>query len=490
MKKTSGGRAYFFRAAAAAASLFCAGVLAAQSRGLTISGNDGSTLARFSASHALVIGESAYSGGWPSLPGVRGDTSAVKKLLEEQGFSVELVENAGSRDLRNGIEAFFTRYGYDRDARLAIYYAGHGHTLKLDNTRDMGYIVPVDAPVPSRDETGFKRLAIPMQQFDTWARTIESRHVLFLFDSCFSGSIFATSRAAPGIIDYKTASPVRQFISSGGANETVPDVSIFRRQLEAALRDREADHNGDGYVSGSELGDFLQTRVVNYSGNSQHPQYGKIRDPDLDKGDFVFAVGRAAAVTAAPVQAPALEVGQITVATGSLEITTVTAGTVEIRGAGVNQKTELPAYGTLPIPRIAAGSYTVKMSYSGGRTEEKTVEIGRSEAKKLEFTYRPAPAPAPVPAARPASTPTPAPAAVRPAPTPERPVPDGMVRIQGGAFTMGSPASEPGRDSGEVQHQVTVASFYMGKYEVTQREYAALMGNNPSNFKGDTLPVE
>jgi formylglycine-generating enzyme required for sulfatase activity len=65
-----------------------------------------------------------------------------------------------------------------------------------------------------------------------------------------------------------------------------------------------------------------------------------------------------------------------------------------------------------------------------------------------------------------------------------------FVRIQGGTFTMGSPATEADRIDNEVQHQVTVGSFYMGKYEVTQREYQALMGTNPSWFKGDNLPVE
>ncbi|GHU09506.1 hypothetical protein FACS1894151_07390 [Spirochaetia bacterium] len=65
-----------------------------------------------------------------------------------------------------------------------------------------------------------------------------------------------------------------------------------------------------------------------------------------------------------------------------------------------------------------------------------------------------------------------------------------MVRINGGRFTMGSPANEADRSSDEgPQHQVTVSSFYMGKYEVTQREYQAVMGTNPSNFKGDNLPV-
>jgi formylglycine-generating enzyme required for sulfatase activity len=70
-------------------------------------------------------------------------------------------------------------------------------------------------------------------------------------------------------------------------------------------------------------------------------------------------------------------------------------------------------------------------------------------------------------------------------------VPENMVRINGGTFTMGSPSSESGRDIDEgPQHQVTVSSFFMGKYEVTQREYQAIIGTNPSNFRGDNLPVE
>jgi formylglycine-generating enzyme required for sulfatase activity len=79
-------------------------------------------------------------------------------------------------------------------------------------------------------------------------------------------------------------------------------------------------------------------------------------------------------------------------------------------------------------------------------------------------------------------------AAVPVNPTPN--VPSDMVRINGGSFMMGSPASEAGRQSNEVQHQVTVSGFYLGKYEVTQKEYQAVMGTNPSNRKGDNLPVE
>jgi formylglycine-generating enzyme required for sulfatase activity len=356
---------------------------------------------------------------------------------------VETIENENSRNLKSKIEDFFNKYGYEENIRLLVYYAGHGHTLQLGGNRDMGYIVPVDAPDPNQNPRGFQQLAIPMQQFDTWARMINSRHVLFIFDSCFSGSVFATSRAAPGIIDYKIANPVRQFIASGAADETVPDKSVFRAQLEAALRGRESDLNNDGYVSGSELGDFLQSTVVNYSYNTQHPQYGKIRDAALDKGDFVFALGTAPSVIA-------------TFSVGSVELTSEIAGWVIIDNADTGMMVK--AGGTVIIQNVATGSTDVAVRVADGqvyRAAPVMVRQGQTVAAVVE-----------------------------------RPVPDGFVKIQGGTFTMGSPASEAERDSNEVQHQVTVTGFYMSRYEVTQAEYEAVMGTNPSNFKGSNLPVE
>ena len=66
-----------------------------------------------------------------------------------------------------------------------------------------------------------------------------------------------------------------------------------------------------------------------------------------------------------------------------------------------------------------------------------------------------------------------------------------MVQIPGGTFMMGSPESEEGRDDDEAQQQVTVDDFYIGKYEVTQEQWQAIMGNNPASFKkGGKYPVE
>ena len=69
-------------------------------------------------------------------------------------------------------------------------------------------------------------------------------------------------------------------------------------------------------------------------------------------------------------------------------------------------------------------------------------------------------------------------------------VEDGFVLISGGTFRMGSPETENWRIDDETQHEVSVSDFRMSPYEVTQQEYEALMGVNPSSFKGEKLPVE
>jgi len=67
-----------------------------------------------------------------------------------------------------------------------------------------------------------------------------------------------------------------------------------------------------------------------------------------------------------------------------------------------------------------------------------------------------------------------------------------MIRIQGGTFLMGSPENEVGRNQTDEgpQHQVTVSTFYLAKYPVTQAEYEAIMGTNPSQTRGPNNPVD
>ena len=70
------------------------------------------------------------------------------------------------------------------------------------------------------------------------------------------------------------------------------------------------------------------------------------------------------------------------------------------------------------------------------------------------------------------------------------PVPEGFALVKGGCFPMGDAFGDGGSDEKPV-HEVCVDDFYIGKYEVTQKEWQDVMGDNPSYFKGcDNCPVE
>ena len=66
-----------------------------------------------------------------------------------------------------------------------------------------------------------------------------------------------------------------------------------------------------------------------------------------------------------------------------------------------------------------------------------------------------------------------------------------FLQIPGGNFAMGSPSTEEGRQQfAETQHTVSVGSFWLAQTEVTQAQWKAVMGQNPSHFKDDDRPVE
>lgn len=129
---------------------------------------------------------------------------------------------------------FISLYGQDLDNRLLFFYAGHGYTLKTAYGEELGYIVPVDAPNPNYDPSGFQNKAMEMAQVEIYARRLQSNHALFVFDACFSGSLF-TGKSLPAPLSVKALEPVREFITSGSADEQVPDESIFCRQFIQAL---------------------------------------------------------------------------------------------------------------------------------------------------------------------------------------------------------------------------------------------------------------
>jgi hypothetical protein len=390
----------------------------------------GKAVGLYKESHALIIGVSNYE-FWPKLPGVLADVAAVKSALEKVGFQVEVVMDVDQDGMRKAFENFIDRYGHGADNRLLFYYAGHGHTLKLAYGGEMGYIVPKDAPSPERDREGFLKKALDMQRVEVFAKQIESKHALFLFDSCFSGSLFALSRAVPQDINYKTSKPVRQFITAGAADETVPDRSIFREQFVSVLLGEE-ELGKDGYVTGSELGQFLEKTVTNYSNGSQHPQYGKIRDKNLDRGDFVFPLRSASlgsVAKAAPAPAPTGE-----------------------RLQGERKKLEVERRWLEEEKHLVDERRKLEEEKQKLVVEREKIQVAKLEPQaEVEI----------------------------PRQQPRGNCPERMGFIPAGRLA-----------SVKVTKGTEGGSICMDQHEVTQAEFERVMENNPSRFKGPNLPVD
>ena len=408
-----------------------------ETRGLKVvrvTQRDGKAVDLYRGSHALLIGVSDYTAGWPDLESIPGELKRLEKVLRGQGFSVTRVMNPNGRKLKQAFEKFIDRYGYEPENRLLFYYSGHGYTRKL-GTRQKGYLVPSDAPNPSKDERGFARKAITMSQVQTWAREIEAKHALFLFDSCFSGTIFKT-RALPiprHITDASTK-PVRQFITAGSAGEEVPARSVFLPTFIRALKGK-GDLNRDGYITGTELGVYLHEKVLEYD-TGQTPQFGKIRDPDLDEGDFVFTLARATPAAAKAPRPPA----KFATPPGSIDADEEFWNIIK----NSTDRGDFQAY---------------LDTYPQGRF----VPLVRLKLNIIERTLR-------------------APAVKQQRPARDERY-DDMFLVKAGEFEMGSEDEKP-------IHTVILDAYYIDNFEVTQRVYERVMGSNPSRFKHPSKPVE
>ena len=316
--------------------------------------------------------------------------------------------------LQAAIQDFLAQYGRDENHRLLVFFSGHGYT---DKDTEMGYLVPTDALLPQLSPQGFFSKALPIESLQTSAKSIRSRHAVFLFDSCFSGSIF-TSKAEVKqpeprgasvserwqFLTQKAAKPVRQFIAAGGPDEELPAQSVFVPLFIEALNGR-GSRVGDGYVTGKELGQWLEQTLPSYR-KEQNPHSDVIRVPQLSFGDMVFQVP-GAVIPKQPDQV--------------------------VKSPPVVEESRGPVVAADPFPP-------------------------GKQFRDCEDAACP-----------------------------------WMVVIPAGNFMMGSPASEPGRSDIEgPQHRVSIGKFAMGQFEVTQGQWKALMGNNPSRFNdcGDDCPVE
>ena len=253
--------------------------------------------------YALVIGIDRYAPPMPTLATAVNDAIAMRSVLRDRfGFDVTLLtdRDATRSSILNSLNRF--RNTLEDNDNLLIYYAGHGYS---DQEADRAYWLPVDA------ESVESANRISADALTAAVRTLRSRHVLIISDSCYSGSLTrdpdlpSPSGGQTTFLSRMARSRSRTLMASGG-DEPVSDSgtgghSVFAYAVLSAL-----EQTDQPIFTASDL--FYGSVRQQVAGRSrQLPKYDIIRNSNHDNGDFVFMLK---AVAAAPVEvqpAPAPE---------------------------------------------------------------------------------------------------------------------------------------------------------------------------------------
>jgi carboxyl-terminal processing protease len=263
--------------------------------------------------HALLIGNSRYRDRrWPQLYDIPLQLSALEKGLKFHFEHVEVAQDLETEQLRSRINSFLRNYGNKGNARLLIYYAGHGYTELVEQRNEYrGYITGVDTPWLDGTKQTYdaaRPRAISMMEIRAPLAEVLAQHVLFVFDSCFAGTIF-TSRAVsdpqriytPDVVARLLDRPSRDFLTAGSANEPVPAHSPFPELFLAALNG-EADRYQHGVISAADINAYLRDKLLHLRTVTLTPQQGRLPDAAFAQGEFLFRVTNPA--SAPPQRAP------------------------------------------------------------------------------------------------------------------------------------------------------------------------------------------
>jgi len=244
----------------------------------------------------VTIGINDYA-NWQKLKnGVQDAVGFQQTLIDQLGFLAPmppLIDSAATRDAIESLIEDQLRDVLQEDDSLVLFFAGHGHT-RVEERSETGFIVPVDARRPDAKEywSDYIRLSHWLEEI----AELPARHILVILDSCHSG--FALGEAARSFRDavrYQkdlTHRRSRKVITSAQREQSaidggpVPGHSLFTGTLIHGFNWGEADIEGNGLITGSELGLFVQQKVAQVSGSAQTPDFGSFhRD---DRGEMVF----------------------------------------------------------------------------------------------------------------------------------------------------------------------------------------------------------
>ena len=230
----------------------------------------------FGSYHALIIGNNTYK-HMPNLNTAVGDAKAVAGALRDTyGFTVKLLTDATRGDIIDALDGYVETLT-ERD-NLLIYYAGHGW---LSEDAGRGYWLPVDARKNRRTNW------VSNATITDTLKTLQSKHVMVVADSCYSGTLTRGAGAKLRTADYwkrMAEKRTRTVLTSGGL-EPVADSSGGNHSPFAQAFIDTLQKN-DTVMDGTQL--FTKMRRPVMVAAEQTPEYSDARSAGHEGGDFLF----------------------------------------------------------------------------------------------------------------------------------------------------------------------------------------------------------
>jgi len=443
----------------------------------------------YSSLHVLTIGINNYKHpAIPDLSYAEADAVAVAKLLgENYGFQdtrTLLGEQATRQGITAAVAEFFKSSRVSSSDAVVIYFSGHGQTIDLATGGEMGFLIPQDAEINLEGETdiaGYYQSCIPMQDIKTWRNLIPAKHILIVADSCYSG-LLANERSLPAPVMDALKLGVCQILTAGTRNQKARELpeyghGTYTAKFLEALRTGVADLNKDGFIRASELGQYLKDVNI----ENQTPQ-SKVMDGE---GDFIFVARR-------------LADGYVSGTVLDQKTKEPLRGArVRLTGSPVDDRTNTKGEFRLRVPVGGYSGFTIDLPRDGKSFEvSEAVQVSESEEEFVELVVA-----VPVDAMGGEDTlpkgwtnetdsmgNTARVWTLKDAPS--RPQPKDIWRyplrgtnefydlvwIEPGKFLMGSPVTEPERDTDEEQHEVEISrGFWLGRYEVTNHQFGVFV---------------
>lgn len=242
-------------------------------------------------SWAIVIGVENYLLA-PKIPGVIEDAKAMAKVFRQLGFEevVELYDqDASARRLQQTLMDFLPRK-VGRYDRLVIYFAGHAGVTQDLAGQELGYLVPWDS------QAGNVSKSLTFDELKEFSRRSASKHMFFLLNAAVRG--WEVSAAQPlsleGRLSPEDATERRavQVLAAGDRGESLSQEngkSLFVQVLIKGLSG-VADRNKNGWLTASEVGDYVKQQISEQSKGAQHPLFEQLEG----EGDTVLIEGRKA----------------------------------------------------------------------------------------------------------------------------------------------------------------------------------------------------